>query len=93
MEMMMGRGAIGGRRRGSEALEVGDSGSESQRTGITPPAAKTLGPVNLFLRLPRSLPLLASAVPHASYAGSRPSAQPHRYNLSPHLVFCTYSLL
>ena len=45
MEMTVGRGAVGGRRRGSEAFEVGDSGSESQSTGITPPPAETLGPV------------------------------------------------
>ena len=45
MAMTVGRGAVGGRRRGSEAFEVGDSGSESQRTGITPLAAETLGPV------------------------------------------------
>ena len=41
MQVTVGRGAIGGRRIGSEALEVGDSGSESQRTGITPLAIET----------------------------------------------------
>ena len=41
MAMTVGRGAVGGRRRGSEAFEVGDSGSESQRTGITPLAIET----------------------------------------------------
>ena len=41
MGVTVGRGAVGGRRRGSEAFEVGDSGSESQSAGITPLAIET----------------------------------------------------